>query len=105
MTDRLAGMLSLSMKAGKLRTGEFSVERSVKSGKAKLCLIAADASENTRKKFEAICRSGKVPCVPSGFGKKELGALAGQGERTTAAIEDTGFAENILRLMEGRQTQ
>ena len=37
-------MLSLAAKAGKVASGEFSVEKAVKSRKAHLVLVADDAS-------------------------------------------------------------
>ena len=46
MQNKILGLLGLSMKAGKVKAGEFSVEKSIKAHKAKLVLVAADASEN-----------------------------------------------------------
>ena len=43
--------LGLATRAGKVQSGEFSTEKSVKSGKAALVLVAGDASDNTKKKF------------------------------------------------------
>ena len=39
------------MKAGHLVSGEFSVEKAVKSGHAWLVLVAADASGNSKKQY------------------------------------------------------
>ena len=99
MADRLKGLLGLSRRAGKLLSGEFASERSIKAGKAKLCILASDASENTKKKFGDICRSGHVPCLEAGLTKSELGHAAGCGDRTSAVIEDEGFAESMIKLI------
>ena len=53
--DRALSMLSLAAKAGKVASGEFSVEKAVKSRKAYLVLVADDASENTKKLFRNMC--------------------------------------------------
>ena len=46
--DRILNLIGLAMKAGKVVSGEFSVEKCIKSGKARLVIIATDASENTK---------------------------------------------------------
>ena len=101
MTDRVKGMLGITKKAGKLATGEFACEKSVKGGKAKLCLIASDASDNTRKKFEDLCRHKNTKCIVVDITGSELGALAGQSSRTMAAVEDSGLAQGLIKLIEG----
>jgi len=50
--DKALSMLGLAARAGRIVSGEFTVEKEVKSGRAYLVLIAEDASENTRKKFQ-----------------------------------------------------
>ena len=49
--DRIYSMLGLAMKAGKVVSGEFAVDKSIKDGSAWLVIIASDASDNTTKKF------------------------------------------------------
>ena len=45
--NKVLSLLGLATKAGKIASGEFSTEKSVKSGKGFLVLVAADASENS----------------------------------------------------------
>ena len=101
MADRLRGMLGIAARAGKVASGEFSSERSVRSGKAKLCIISFDASENTVKKFEDMCRMRKVPFARTGFGMTELGHAIGCSDRTSVVIEDEGLATSVSKLIEG----
>ena len=49
--NKVLSLVGLATKAGKIASGEFSTEKSVKTGKGFLVLVAADASENTRTKF------------------------------------------------------
>lgn len=44
----------MAMRAGKLVTGDETVLKAVRSGKAKLVLVAGDASDNTKKKNSVI---------------------------------------------------
>ena len=51
LKNKFFSMLSLCQRAGRLVSGELPCENAVKSGKAKLLIIAEDASANTKKKF------------------------------------------------------
>ena len=59
--DKILSLIGLATKAGKTVSGEFSTEKSVKTGKGYLVLVAADASENTQKKFRNMCGFYEVP--------------------------------------------
>ena len=63
--NKVLSLLGLATKAGKIASGEFSTEKSVKSGKGFLVLVAADASENTKKKFRNMCEFYEVPVYSS----------------------------------------
>lgn len=93
--DRVLSMLGLAAKAGKVVSGEFSVDKVVKDGKARLVIIACDASDNTRKDFTDACSFYKVPCIIRGS-KEELGHHIGREYRATVAVTDEGFARSIL---------
>ena len=53
--NRVLSLIGLATKAGKTVSGEFSTEKSVKTGKGLLVIVAEDASENTKKKFRNMC--------------------------------------------------
>ena len=50
--NKSLSLLSLATKAGKTKSGEFLTEKAVKEGDAYLVIVAADASDNTRKRFQ-----------------------------------------------------
>ena len=54
-------MIGLATKAGKVASGEFCTEKEVKSGRAYLVIVADDASDNTKKKFQNMCDFYQVP--------------------------------------------
>ena len=89
-------MLSLSMKAGKLLTGEQTVETALKKGDARLVIVAEDASDNTKNKF---LNKGKYYNIPTLiFGSRDaLSHAVGKFNRTVFAITDEGLAERIYR--------
>ncbi len=86
------------MKAGKTVSGEFSTEKAVKSGKARLVVVSEEASDNTRKMFTNQCTYYRVPiCF---FGRKdELGHSMGKEFRASIAIMDEGFASALVKQM------
>ena len=53
--NKVLSLIGLATKAGKTVSGEFSTEKSVKTGKGLLVIVAEDASENTKKKFRNMC--------------------------------------------------
>ena len=53
--NRALSMISLATKAGKTKSGEFMTEKEVKEGRAHLVIVADDASDNTKKKFQNMC--------------------------------------------------
>ena len=53
--DKVLSYLGLAARARKIQSGEFSTEKSVKSGRAALVIVASDASDNTKKKFTNMC--------------------------------------------------
>jgi len=93
---KVLNLLSLSQKAGKAASGEFSTEKAIKSGQAKVAVISADASGNTKKKFHNMCKWYHVPVIELGD-KETLGHCLGRSERTSAAVTDEGLAQAILK--------
>lgn len=47
--NNVAFALGLAQKAGKVASGDFAVRSALKSGKAKLLIVAADAAPNSKK--------------------------------------------------------
>ena len=101
-SQRLMRLIGLAAKAGRVRSGGFSAEESVRSGKAAICMLASDASENTIKNFEDMCLHRGVPLVRTPFTKEALGHMIGRGDRASLTVEDQGFAESMLRSAQGR---
>ncbi len=100
MQNRFYGLLGLAMRAGRVRSGEFSAEKSVKEGRARLVIVPEDASENTKKKFRNMTTYREVPFYIYGT-KEALGHAMGREERSSIAVEDDGFAEQMKRILDG----
>ncbi len=48
-SNNIAFALGLAQKAGKVASGDFAVRSALKSGKAKLLVVATDAAPNSKK--------------------------------------------------------
>ena len=57
MTDKnkVFSMIGLATRARKVVSGEFSTEKSVKSGRSHMVIVSEEASDNTKKMFTNMC--------------------------------------------------
>lgn len=92
-------ILGLAVRAGKVQTGAEAAEQAVRRNKARLVLIAADASGNTTDRLLLRCQRERIPVRQLGS-KAELGHWTGKAERAVAVVLDAGFASRMLELTE-----
>ena len=97
--SKALSLAGLAARAGRIVSGEFASEKSIKSGKAQLVLVAEDASANTRKKFADSCRFYEVP-IWFLADRESLGKAVGKDFRATVVIEDAGLAKAVLQAIE-----
>ena len=97
--NKIFSLLGLAARSRNVVSGEFSTEKAVKEGKAKLVLVAEDASDNTKKLFSNKCSYYRVPIYFVGT-KDVLGHAMGKEERSSVAVTDGGFAQSIQKLLE-----
>lgn len=96
--SKALSIISLATKAGKTVSGEFCTEKEVKSGGASAVVVARDASDNTKKKFQNMCDFYKVP-IYFYADKNTLGHAMGKEFRASLAILDEGFAKGLEKHM------
>lgn len=96
--DKIYSYIGLATKAGNIASGEFSTEKAVKDGKAKLVIVAEDASDNTKKLFTNMCTYYKVPIYFFGD-KGQLGHAMGKEIRASLAVLDMGLAEAVIKQL------
>ena len=94
MNRKIQSLLSPCQRAGKIVTGEDTVEINVKKGSAFLVIIAGDASENTKNKFVNKCKYYNVPYFIC-YTKEELSSCIGKYNRSVYAITEVNFAEKL----------
>lgn len=92
-------LLGLANRARKIISGEELAVREIRTGKAKLILLSADASANTAKKVTDKCKSYQVP-VKLVQNREMLGQAIGKEARVVVAVLDDGFAKKLLTLLD-----
>ncbi|MCL2592841.1 MAG: ribosomal L7Ae/L30e/S12e/Gadd45 family protein [Defluviitaleaceae bacterium] len=98
MDKKIFSLLSICQKAGKIKTGEDFCVNALRSGEAKLVIIAEDASENTKKKFTNKSTHYGVPFVI--FSNRDtLSQAIGKINRPVMVITDGGLAEKINAIV------
>ncbi len=99
--NRALSLLSIAAKAGKVVSGGFLSEKAIQEGRAYLVVIAADASDNTKKRFTDKSTYYHVPCRIIGDGET-LGKMIGKQSRTTVTVTDHGLAQQIIKKIDGQ---
>ncbi len=96
--DKAINMISLAMKAGALVSGEFACQQAIKGNSAFLCIVAQDASANTKKSFTNSCQFYGVKYIEYGT-KESLGHAIGKEYRASIVVCDEHLSVSILDKM------
>ena len=101
MNRRIAGLIGLSRRAGKLAVGSTAVRSALAAGRASLVVLDADASPNAAKEFSDACRFRGVALALAepGF----IGEATGRDGRIVAALTDEKLAAAIRELIDTDQ--
>ncbi len=93
MKTKIASLLGIARRAGKVCTGESQVEALLKKRKGHLLVIAED-SPGAYAKFSLWAHDLNIPVIRTGS-KQELGLAVGLSPRSIILVDDKGFAEAI----------
>ena len=94
--NNVAFALGLAQKAGKVASGDFAVRSALKSGKAKLLIVAADAALNSKKDMYYLAEVAGVEVIEL-LTRDELGFAIGKAKRTALVITDNNFAKMLKK--------
>lgn len=97
--DKARGYLGLARKAGLLAVGEDSCGDAVRAGRAKLLLLAQDASPNAVKRAESFLHGRRAPCRVLPWEKEELSALMGKRGCSMLCFTDLPLAARFAAAM------
>ncbi len=88
--------ISLARKAGLVETGEENSGVFIRNGKAKLLVLASDASDNAVRRAEGYVQGRRVLILKSPYTKQELAAAAGKSGCSMLVFTDIGMANGFV---------
>lgn len=94
--ERIYTFLGFAQKAGKIASGENTVEAKIKDRGASLVIVAEDAPNHTKERMERLANRCHVEYVIFGE-KNRLGQSIGKSPRNVVLISDKNFARQILQ--------
>ncbi len=97
-TARLASMIGLCRRAGRLGCGTDTVTGALKTGGVHLVLLASDPSARTVKVVTDKCSFYGVPLLTIPLTREMLGAACGKAPLSACAVSDPNFASAIAAL-------
>lgn len=99
MREKTLNLLGLMRKANAIAVGETNTGGAVRAGKAKLLLLAADASDNARSRARGFTHGRDIVTITLPFTKDEIAAHVGVSGCAMAAITDIGFANAFMKSL------
>ena len=99
MREKTLNLLGLMRKANEIAVGETNTGGAVRAGKAKLLLLAANASDNARSRARGFTHGRDIVTVTLPFTKDEIAAHVGVSGCAMAAITDIGFANAFMKSL------
>lgn len=99
MNEKCLNLLGMMRKAGAIEIGEANTGAACRDGKAKLLILAADASDNARRRAESFVNGRRTVMIKLPFTKEEVSEKVGAGGCSMAAVTDLGFANAFVKLL------
>lgn len=101
MADRLLTMLGLMRKARAIAIGESQCGEAARAGRAKLLMLAKDASDNAVKRAEGFVYGRSTELITLPYTKDEISLSVGLPGCSMLAVTDGGFSSAFAKgLME-----
>ena len=97
--DKARNYLSLARKAGRIELGEEPVGAVARAQKARLVVVAKDASDHTWRRAKSFVSGTDQQCVQVPYTKEELGEASGRQSLALAAITDPALALAFLKAL------
>lgn len=97
--DKALNYLGIMRKAGACAVGETDCGAACRGGKAKLLLLASDASDNAHSRAKGFVYGRGIPLVVLPYTKMELAGRLGKGAVSMMAVQDIGFAVALMKAL------
>lgn len=98
MNQKILNLLGLCKRSGNLSLGYDATIESITKKKAKLCLIASDASDRVKDRMKKNCENMKTAVFVTDFEIKDFESSIGKSV-AVFSVNEKGFAEKIKTLL------
>ena len=97
--DKALNYLALARKGGMAELGEEPVGAAARAVKARLVVVASDASDHTWRRAKSFVAGTDQQCVRLPYTKDELGFAIGRTSLAIAAITDVALALALVKAL------
>ena len=98
--DRALNYVGLARKAGLIELGEEPVGAIARARKARLVVVAQDASDHTWRRAKSFVAGSEQICLRIPYTKDQLGLAVGRSELALAAFTDPALALAFCKALE-----
>lgn len=99
MDNRALNYLALGKKGRLVELGEEPVGAVARAVKARLVIVASDASDHTWRRAKSFVAGTEQQCIRVPFTKEELGFVVGRTSLAIAAFTDAALALAFVRAL------
>ena len=97
--DKALNYMALARKAGRIELGEEPAGAAARAQKARLILVARDATDHTWRRAKSFVAGTQQQCIKVPFTKDELGQAVGRTSLALAAFTDPALALAFLKAL------
>ena len=97
--DKALNYLAQARKAGRIELGEEPVGAAARAQKARLVMVASDASDHTWRRAKSFVAGTTQQCVKLPYTKDEMGLAVGRTSLAIAAMTDPAMALAFLKAL------
>lgn len=97
--DKALNYLALARKAGRIELGEEPVGACARARKARLVVVASDATDHTWRRAKSFVEGTEQVCIRSPYTKDQLGQAVGRTALALGAITDSALALAFVKAL------
>ena len=97
--DKALNYLALARKGGRIELGEEPVGAAARAKKARLIVVASDATDHTWRRARSFVAGSDQICLRVPFSKDQLGQAIGRTELALAAFTDPALALAFIKAL------
>ena len=97
--DKALNYLALARKGGRIELGEEPVGAVARAKKARLIVVASDATDHTWRRAQSFVAGSEQICLRVPFSKDQIGQAIGRTELALAAFTDPALALAFIKAL------